>query len=302
FNLNSPQTTTAITSAALIIAISYLGKYLLDQKCPKIPILQVPKSSACRNLVESKPNESAPAIPWGTAKAGFLPSWSGSKNTHWTSTFTAIQIEVPVELLAGYRSTQTGGKDLDTQDLVQNFLAAFLDARANGLDGWLLDRCVPPLSFEPGSHLFGTEGGLVAYMLGSWSSSKKIPFIPSALPVDAVEPVSHFPSNERIIEESLDAAGAIFYWKCPTAITRAIDKVASYGCPWRLMEGGYQEFIVERLSGDTARVTYVTVECSSLHPRNQVNESYKIMPRLFYEAHVLYAQTLINRTVRQLRR
>ncbi|GIJ97912.1 hypothetical protein Aspvir_000018 [Aspergillus viridinutans] len=65
----------------------------------------------------------------------------------------------------------------------------------------------------------------------------------------------------------------------------AVDKAASYGLPWRFMDGGFQEFIVEKVSDETARVTYISFECSNLHPGGQSTMDFKMLPWLPYEIH-----------------
>ena len=206
----------------------YLGKQYLDRSCPRIPITQVPLSSACRNLVESATDVLTPS-PWGMEKGRLLSSWLGSKkDDRWISSFTALQVEIPRSLLAGYRTIPSDGSQDDAYHLMQNLVAAFLNARARGPERWLLDDRVPPLSFEPGSHLFGKRNGTGAFMLGSWSSSRGNCVQPLALPPDAAAPISKFPSNKDVVQKSTtDSAGAVMYWHFPTGLVETVDKAAS---------------------------------------------------------------------------
>jgi hypothetical protein len=173
-------------------------------------------------------------------KGCLLASWSGGGKDRWIPSFAALQIEIPTSLLAGYRTIPgDGGKD-DAYHLMQNLVAAFMDARAKGPEGWLLDDGVPPLSFEPGSHLFGKRTDIVAFMLGTCSSTRGNFVQPLALPPDAPEPISKFPSNRALVQKSpTDAAGAVMYWHFPVGLIETVDKAASYGWPWRLIPGGY---------------------------------------------------------------
>ncbi|KAJ5724112.1 hypothetical protein N7488_002147 [Penicillium malachiteum] len=144
-------------------------------------------------------------------------------------------------------------------------------------------------------------------MFGAWSSRLNDSIQPSALPAGAPIPKSFFPSNEALLANAAhdpsqpESAGTVIYWKAPSYLLNAFNKAASYGLPWRVMDGGWQEFIVEKISEDTARVTYITLECYDVHPGGgQETRSFKHMPWLAYEPHVLYAQSLLIRTVRQL--
>jgi hypothetical protein len=249
--------------------------------------------------------EAVPKAVWGMEKSALLTSWSGGDQNRWVPSIAALQADVPVSLLAGYgafHSEQSKAEKDDAHLLMQNLVAAFLDARAAGPEAWFLDREVPPLSFAPGSLLFGDQGSMGAFMLGTWSTNRKTSFQPQTLGPEVPEPCSEFPSNRDAIQDSpTDTAGAVMYWKFPDGLVRTVDKAASYGLPWRFMDGGFQEFIVEKVSDETARVTYISVECSNLHPGGQSTRDFKMLPWLAYEVHVLYAQLLWHNTVMQLR-
>lgn len=302
-------TTVVSVSAAGALTAAYLGKRKLDQTCPTVPITALPKSSACRHLIERAGGTIAQPA-WGLEKSALLSSWSGSEEdkTHWIPSFAAIQVTVPVSLLTGYRTFRCVDADGEADGayrLMQNLVAAFLDARAASPEAWFLDQDVPPLSFTPATHLFGRTSGLGAFMLGAWSSARQ-EFVgqPLELPEDAPQqPVSEFPSNrdEVIHSGPGDRAGAVMYWTFPGGQVRMMNKAASYGLPWRLMEGGFQEYIVEKVSNDTARVTYVSVEAAHLHPLDQPARDFKRMPWLAYQLHVLYAQYLLYNTLKRLR-
>ena len=303
--------TLGLGGAAAAAASAYLGLRQLDRWCPRIPLEQIPQSSACRHFVESAradmSGDGLPA-PMGCDKpSGLLSAWpnaglltgKGGTKTRWIPSFVALQTEVPVSLLASYGGDS---KAADPESLMRNLMAAFLDARARGPDAWLLDRKVPPRSFEPGSHLFGDRGGLGAVMLGTWSSRLKTALQPRALRPDVPQPTCEFPSNEAVVSRTPSSAGGVIYWNFPASVVQGVDTAASYGMPWRLMEGGFQEFVVQKISDETARVTYICVEASNLHPRGQARKDFKRPPWLFYEAHVAYAQVLLLRAVRQMKR
>ncbi|PLB50031.1 hypothetical protein P170DRAFT_354660 [Aspergillus steynii IBT 23096] len=298
-----PRLIGALSLTALGGVVAYLSHRRLARSCPRVPITELPKSSACRKLVEEA-GEPTSQPPWGMKSSTLLSSWVGSTKTYWISSFTALQVEVPVSLLVGYGASHDStspNKGDDTYHLMKNFVAVFLDARATGPESLVLDKDVPSSSLIPGSLLFGRQSGLGAFLLGTWSSQGLKSVEPLELPSNAPLPCTEFPSNRDIVENSAaDTAGAVLYWKFPNSLVGAIDDAASYGMPWRLMEGGFQEFIVERMSEDTARVTYVTVECTDLHPGTQSSRNFKMLPKLFYEAHVLYAQSLLNKSLRRL--
>src|SRR3569833_2029489 len=278
--------TLGLGGAAAAAAYAYLGLRQLDRWCPRIPLEQIPQSSACRHFVESAradmSGDGLPA-PMGCDKpSGLLSAWpnaglqtgKGGTKTRWIPSFVALQTEVPVSLLASYGGDS---KTADPESLMRNLMAAFLDARARGPDAWLLDRKVPPRSFEPGSHLFGDRGGLGAVMLGTWSSRLKTALQPRALRPDVPQPTCEFPSNEAVVSRTPSSAGGVIYWNFPARV-------------------------VQGISDETARVTYICVEASNLHPRGQARKDFKRPPWLFYEAHVAYAQVLLLRAVRQMKR
>ncbi|PYH93231.1 hypothetical protein BO71DRAFT_399892 [Aspergillus ellipticus CBS 707.79] len=294
-----PRLTAVLSVTALSSVAIYLTKRQLNYSCPQISLTDLPKSSACRKLLE-KTGESPTQTPWGMDHSTLLSRWSGGSKSYWVTSFTAHQVEVPVSQLAGYKVLRDGEKD-DAHHLMQNLVAAFLDARATGPEAYFLDKAPSPLSFVPASLLFGDRAFPGAFMLGTWSSTRGTSIQPADLPPAAIEPISEFVSNEDVVQGSLvDTAGAVMYWKFPDGLVRSVDKVASYGLPWRLIEGGFQEWIVEKVSDEKARVTYVTIECTSVYPAGQTTRDFKIMPWLLYEAHVLYAQTLLSKGIRQL--
>lgn len=298
-----PRLVGVLSLTALGGVVAYLEHRRLARSCRRIAVTELPKASACRKLVEET-GEQIFQTPWGTNASTLLSPWSGGAKTHWISSFTALQVEVPVSLLLGYgrsRDLHDTEKSDDTYDLMRNFLAAFLDGRATGPESLVLDKDVPFLSLRPGSLLFGRKSGLGAFLLGTWDSKRSRSIESLNLPSSVPQPCTKFSSNrEGIQDNSVDTAGAVFYWKFPNGLVRAVDSAASYGMPWRLMEGGFQEFIVERSSKDTAMLTYVTVECTDLYPVAQSSRDFKVLPKLLYEAHVLYAQSLFYKSVKQL--
>ncbi|GKZ34877.1 hypothetical protein AbraIFM66950_005274 [Aspergillus brasiliensis] len=304
FIRHRPLLTGALTIVTISGAVAYFTKRRLNKSCPRIAITELPTASVCRHLIET-PSETTTPTPFGATKSTLLSSWSGGDKTYWVPSFVAVQAEVPLSRLSQYGrfSHDNDYKKQDAHSLVKNLVAAFLDARATGLETSVLDRDVPPLSFTPSSRLFGRPSKMGAYMLGTWDAERGLNFRPSDLPSDAPKPVTEFCSNEESVRNggALDTAGAVMYWMFPKALVDGVDRAASYGLPWRLMEGGFQEFIVEKVSDEKARITYVCVECTNLHPGGQQKRDFKMLPWLLYEAHVLYAQILWSKTVRRLR-
>jgi hypothetical protein len=246
-------------------------------------------------------------IPWGVDTSPLLSSWSDPcDKTHWVTSFAALQAEIPISHLAKYEAAQEKKGEpeyekTDTYHLAQNLLASFLNNPAIAPERWWLDKNIPPLSFTPATPLFGNPN-IGAFLLGSWSSTRGTPIQPNALPPNVPTPVSEFPSNNDVLDPQTDTAGSVFYWMFPRGLVNSVDSAASYGLPWRIMDGGFQEFIVEKVSEDTARVTWVMVECADLYPDQSDNSmmNYKKMPWILYELHVLYAQILWYGTLRHL--
>lgn len=180
-----PRLTAALSFLAFggTIAI-HLSKRYLENSYPRVLITQLPKASACRNIIES--SERAPGSPWGTDKSVLLSEWPGSngikretQKTHWVTSLVALQADVPVAQLERYGICEVG----DAYDLSRNLFSAFLDARARGLEAWFLDKNVPQLSFTPGSLLFGRPHSAGAFMLGNWSSARRIQLDQPILPL-----------------------------------------------------------------------------------------------------------------------
>jgi hypothetical protein len=219
------------------------------------------------------------------------------------TSLVALQVDVPIAQLERYGISKIG----DAYDLSRNLFSAFLDARARGLDAWFLDKDVPQLSFTPGSLLFGRSYSAGAFMLGNWSSARRIQLEQPILPAETASPVCEFRPSKAMITASninteTDAAGTVLYWKFPRRLVGQVDKAASYGIPWRLMDGGFQEFIVEKISDETAKVTYVTVECGNMYPGGQRERDFKKMPWWLYELHAAYAQILLWKTMKLIGR
>ncbi|KAL4947719.1 hypothetical protein BDW69DRAFT_177877 [Aspergillus filifer] len=312
-----PRLTGALSILALGSIAFYITKKQLDKVCPRISISQLPACSASRILLDS--GDQTSEKPWGADKSVLLSIWrSGeedSRKTRWMPSFVALQVDIPFAQLKQYYQLdrEEGNVQVikDAYPLVENLTRAFLHGRGKGPEGFFFDQDVPSFSCTPGTHLFGRrEFG--AFMLGSWSSGNRMPFIPPDLPSAAPIPPSEFPSNKDAIAtaaetEGADATGMLIYWTFPRSLVNTVNRAAARGLPWRLMDGGFQEFIVERISDQMARVTYVTLECSDLYPHSAsmgIGDSkgdFKKVTWLFYELHVLYAQILLWRTLRQLR-
>ncbi|KAJ0421476.1 hypothetical protein BJY00DRAFT_282309 [Aspergillus carlsbadensis] len=305
------STRPRLTGALCLLTVSgtliYFGTRRLNQRCPRVSIADLPRSSACRRLIEE--GEISGQIPWGADKSPLLSSWSDpSDKTHWVSSFAALQTEIPISSLTNYKpfyekKDEAKSESPDTYHLAQTLLAAFVNNPRIAPERWLLDKDVPPLSFTPSTLLFGNSK-MGAFLLGSWSSTRGISIQPpaDALPPNTPTPVSEFPSNSDVLDTRADAACNVMYWMFPRGMVSSIDRAASYGMPWRIMDGGYQEYIVEKVSEDTARVTWVMVECADLYPDESGKSvrNYKKLPWILYELHVIYAQILWSGVLRQL--
>ncbi|PWY90595.1 hypothetical protein BO94DRAFT_623343 [Aspergillus sclerotioniger CBS 115572] len=293
-----PLLTSILSLASLTTLTAYLTKCHLDQSFPRIPITDLPKSSACRTLLETPSDTSTPTpTPWGMKSSPLLTRWSGGPKSHWIPSYVALQAEIPISQLESPNDSNTKSS---THDLTQTLLSAFLSARSTGIETILLDRSIPYLSFTPGHHLFGRAKTMGAFLLGTWSSKQGMTLHPGDLPSEAVKPVTEFCSNESTVRgEGRDVAGAVVYWKFPDGLVNAVDRA---GLPWRLMEGGFQEFMVERVSEEKARVTYVCVECMNMYPGgDRSTRDWRMLPWVMYELHVVYAQVLWWKMMRRLR-
>ncbi|KAB5560042.1 hypothetical protein GE09DRAFT_1188447 [Coniochaeta sp. 2T2.1] len=334
-----PKLTIAVSVSATLLTAAYLAKRQLNSLCPGVSLSSLPRSSAIRILISTAEEHTTqappPPPPWGLTTSPLLPSWSSStkpandeKTSHTIHSFLALQTTIPTSLLSTYSSSSTptptsNNNDEDAYPLTQALLSAFLSARSTGPEArFFLDVDLPtlPISFSsPGAHLFGRSnpGELGAFLLGTWSTARHLSVSPTTtpLPADVPRPPTAFPSNKiRVAEEEKpDAAGAVMYWRAPAGLVETVDRLAAArGMPWRMVEGGYQEWIVERTpKEEEVRVTYVTVETGSLYPGAGHGEregegggkrDWKKMPGWMYQLHVAYAQWLLWKTLRRLRR
>ncbi|KAK0736504.1 hypothetical protein B0T21DRAFT_181324 [Apiosordaria backusii] len=318
--------TTIFLSAAIYLANL---KHRIDKTCRHISLVDLPLSSACRNFVEKGRRPLPPCAGWAWVLergfVSFLSPWSDNitpptvksggdderQKTHWIPSFLALEVDLPVELLSGYPSDNKAskGEREEIPHLSQTFLRAFLDARSEGLEAYyLVDRDVPPLTlFEPGRRLFGREVGLGAFLLGTWfdtrggGKSLRDGKFPKGV---AQVPVCEGPSNtlrERWNEEDKEVAAAVMYWRAPDSAVAMVDNVAvKYGIPWRLMEGGFQEYMVERVDEKRVRLVYVTLEAQSLYPDGVKERNFRKISRLGYWGHGVYGQWLLWKTVKRL--
>ncbi|KAK3361305.1 hypothetical protein B0T24DRAFT_684970 [Lasiosphaeria ovina] len=306
-----------IVSLTAISAALYLVKRELDRACPRVSVAQLPKASATRNFIEAANKTAPPARrAWGLdTPPPLLSPWRPGEPgreasaTHWVPSFAALQVDVPASLLvsprAGLDDNDNGNNNNNTTRLMQTLVAAFLAARATGPDSWLLDRDVPPLAFAPAHRLFGRPAGLGAFVLGTWSRQRQLQPDRDLPPAAPQLPLCAFPSNAAAVRSSgdPDSAGAVVYWRVPAGFGAAVDGAArKCWLPWRLPAGGFQEFVVERVSPATARVTYVSAEAARLWPDGAVGAAdYGKLPWFLYELHVVYAQCLLYNTLRRLR-
>ncbi|KAK4176179.1 hypothetical protein QBC36DRAFT_329751 [Triangularia setosa] len=297
-------------------------KLKIEKTCRPITLSDLPSSSASRNFVEKAryPVPQPVGWAWGLERGlvSFLSPWSDPtirltsdrgedderEKTYWIPSFLALEVELPVELLSGYTCNDKtgGGESKEIFHLSQIFLRAFLDARSKGLETYLLDRDVPPLNFfEPGRRLFGREEGLGAFLLGTWFVTKERSkwLQGEKLPEGVAQmPVCESPSNtlNEIWEENdKEAAGAVMYWRVP-AWTAAV----RYRIPWRFMDGGFQEFMVERVDKRRARLVYVLVEVQGLYPNGVKERDFRKMSWLGYWGHAVYGRWLLWKTVKRL--
>ncbi|KAK0653147.1 hypothetical protein B0T16DRAFT_407497 [Cercophora newfieldiana] len=298
---------SAISIAAIGTTAFYLTRRRLNEKCPRIPYSALPEASACRNLIDS--GQATPQPAWGLPNSRLVPSWPDADGddttlTHWIPSFAAVQVEIPASLLsaASLEFPHAGADNNDRSLLadVKKVVAAFLNARAAGVEPWILDRDVPPLEFTPGHHLFGTHPEPGAFLLGLWRSEGGVVegLDPAGLPRGAPRPVAAFPSNAVVLgtrDGVHDSAGLVLYWMVAGKWMDKLNRAsAALYLPGHFMQGGFQEFIVERVEEKTVRVTYVSVEASQRKVSGR-------LPWLLYEMHVMYAQSLLLGAVRRLR-
>src|SRR5690242_14241579 len=109
FIRSQPRLICGILALGSLGAAAYLGKRKLNRSCPRVPFTALPNPSACRNLIE-RGREPTAAPAWGLETPALLPAWSGGdRKTHWTPSFAALQVDVPLAVLAAYGPAD--GKD-----------------------------------------------------------------------------------------------------------------------------------------------------------------------------------------------
>jgi hypothetical protein len=295
----------ALSVVGLTAATLFVVRQRLEKTCRRVPLSNLPKSSACRNLAEQAASvtTSISLKAWGLGQTRLLPSWPPSEDstrmTHWIPSFVAVQMELPEEILIGNsRIPETSG---DVLPLAKSLLAAFLDARAAGPEPWILDRDVPSLSFAPGHRLFGVTPEPGAFLLGTWSNVSGEHIDPLAVPDSAPRPVAAFPSNREAVKQASNerpAAGSVLYWRAGQMGVEMLYRVAGLAFP----EGGFQELIVEMVAVGKVRVSYVSAEVATCRQEEGQEEQRELrrLPWPLYELHVMYAQSLLTGAARQL--
>jgi hypothetical protein len=140
--------------------------------------------------------------------------------------------------------------------------------------------------------------------MGLWSNVLGKSITPLAIHATAPKPVADFPSNRDTLQQGdgeKPVAGSVLYWRAGQRAVQLVDRVAGLArLPWRLMEGGFQELIVERVGDGKVRVSYVSVEASTCRQTEAQGREWKRLPWLLYELHVMYAQALLAGAARQL--
>jgi len=131
-----------------------------------------------------------------------------------------VRVGIPVFLLTSKNPDAENPTKDDTQSdrdsllqSIKTLVVAFHSSRAAGLEPWVVDRDVPPLSFVPGHRLFGTNPVPGAVLLRTWSSVDSGEVLdPLALPDGAPHPVAAFPSNDKVVGAGeYDATGLVLY-------------------------------------------------------------------------------------------
>lgn len=87
-------------------------------------------------------------------------------------------------------------------------------------------------------------------------------------------------------------------WKMPTHITAFFERIASWGYPWRMMDGGRHEWSVK----DAGQM--VEVRFAAAHDYKVVSEEGpegKVIPRWVQRLHRAYARFLLDQAVKQIR-
>lgn len=97
----------------------------------------------------------------------------------------------------------------------------------------------------------------------------------------------------------------MLYWRGTGQPIQKVNRViAAVGLPWQVMQGGFQEFIIERMedSKEMVRVTYVSVEAQRMDPGGGGRRNFGRLPWVLMEMHVMYAQSLLWGAVGRLGR
>lgn len=109
----------------------------------------------------------------------------------------------------------------------------------------------------------------------------------------------------HVLRPPAKGAPLLIEWSMPLRARRFFDKLAAWGSPWKLMEGGRQEWSigsVSRLPGETEDMVEIRYACGQDY-KIVVGENGegKMVPDWFGRIHRVYARILLDETAREIR-
>ena len=107
----------------------------------------------------------------------------------------------------------------------------------------------------------------------------------------------------RIVRPPTVGTPLLVEWRMPAHLVGFFERIARWGYPWRLMDGGMHEWSVGRVYGDEESLE-VEVRFASAHIYKIVEEegeSRKVIPRWVQRLHRAYARFLLDRAVDEVR-
>ncbi|KZP00631.1 hypothetical protein CALVIDRAFT_283125 [Calocera viscosa TUFC12733] len=206
---------------------------------PEVPLEQLPEGSFTRRIVDESRAR-------GLARWGEEGKEEGKRELY-AAYYNIYQTTLPRSSLEAYGAHLEQGPLPRSAYLAASYTHAFLTSGLMSLRRTLalgfgrkeLAESAQGEVFDPGMEEVGLR------VFSSTSSASSASLSASALPPAHQPPSSPPPGAPEQLEKT--EGGTVLFWRLPSSLARASDRLASWGSPWRSMRGGWHELVVEEL-------------------------------------------------------